>query len=225
MHKDLQVIAPHMKELGVNSLAHAIHLLITPYPDSDFGSYNNDLAVLQAAHAAEILGKAAVAEQHPLLIFSQIPKSAQVESSWLDFRSLFESGKTIGYQEIPERLWAATGYKIGELAVYQQFGKLRNSIQHFASITDNNQLIFQTLHFIFAVIDPLMNHFWGLYAANCIEEGLYRDEHKALYRTLAFWEIDFLVPEEFKHYHENAKTWLEQQPHRGRSLLKSTSID
>lgn len=204
MHENLQHVAPHMKELGVNSLAHAIHLLLTPYPDSEFGGYKNDLAVLQAAHSAEILSKAAIAIQHPLLIFSQLPKSTQVGGEWLDFRSLFETGKTISYQEIPERLWAATGYKISELSVYQQFGKLRNSIQHFAAIEDNDQIRFKTLQFIFSVIDPLMNHFWELHAANCIEEGLYSDEHKDLYRTLAFWEIDFLVPDAFKHYHENA---------------------
>ena len=70
-------------------------------------------------------------------------------------------------------------------------------------VTDD-QIRFKTLQFIFSVIDPLMNHFWELHAANCIEEGLYSDEHKDLYRTLAFWEIDFLVPDAFKHYHENA---------------------
>lgn len=221
MHPELSNVASHMRKLGLNSLAHAIHLLLSPYlGDSDFGDYKNDLAVLQAAHAGEILGKAAIAEQHPLLIFSRLPKSTQAKEDWLGIKALFEAGRTVGYQDIPERLWATTGYKIKEVDLYQEFGKLHNSIQHFASIKDSNYLTYQTLRFVFGIVDPLIHHFWELYAVNCIESGFYGDEHKQNYDKLLFWEIDFLVPEEFRDYYEAAKERMDKQSHRGPSLLE-----
>ena len=61
-------IASNMLDLGLGSLTHANRL--AAYQD-----YHNDkwgeLSVLQAAHAAEILIKAKIAEEHPLLIFEK----------------------------------------------------------------------------------------------------------------------------------------------------------
>ncbi len=110
-----------MKEIGLGVLSQE-------QSNAFFWDYRNKLdegvfAVLQAAHAAELLIKAAIAEQHPLLIFSQLPKSTSVNVDLLDIESLFEAGRTIQYNELPEQLWATTGYKIQELKVYTSFGK------------------------------------------------------------------------------------------------------
>jgi hypothetical protein len=156
--------------------------------------YWNELAVLQAAHAAEILLKARISEQHPLLIFSDIPRSTKVNEEKLSFRSLLESGKTLQYNELPERLWATTGYKIKDDSLYQRFGKLRNTIQHFTN-PPNRDLLQETLEFIFGIIDPMINDFWGLYAVNYVEDP---DAHEYIFETLLRSNISFLIPDECK---------------------------
>lgn len=221
MHESLHTIAKSMKQLGLSSLAHAQHLLTAPYLDSEFTYYNRDLAVLQASHAAEILAKAHIAEHHPLLIFSQIPKPTQTDSETLDLKALFETGKTIQYHEIPDRLWATTGYKIKQLQLYQDFGKLRNSIQHFTSVRAETFLAYKTLEFIYGIIDPMIHELWGIYAVNCIEEGLYSSEQKDFFRYLHFWEISFLMPEGFEEINRKAKQSVKNQTTPlGQSFLK-----
>ncbi len=51
----------------------------------------------------------------------------------LSIKELFEHGRTLMYSDLPEVLWALTGYRIKELDKYQKFGDLRNTIVHFAA--------------------------------------------------------------------------------------------
>jgi len=198
MHPDLKNISEHMREIGLGLLSQA-------QVNACFWSYKNNLdegifAVIQAAHAAEILIKAAIAEQHPLLIFSQLPKSINANGDLLDFESLFESGRTLEYNELPERLWATTGYKIQELSTFNSFGKLRNGIQHFA-VPDEELSIIAT-EFIYKVIDPILEHFWGLYAVEyCDDEEL----EENLIPVLINRGINFRYPEKWKEYVDEAK--------------------
>jgi hypothetical protein len=191
MHEELLGISEHLKSLGLASLAHAQQHTFFYSMDNQ---YWNELAVLQAAHAAEILLKARISEQHPLLIFSDIPRSTKVNEEKLSFRSLLESGKTLQYNELPERLWATTGYKIKDDSLYQRFGKLRNTIQHFTN-PPNRDLLQETLEFIFGIIDPMINDFWGLYAVNYVEDP---DAHEYIFETLLRSNISFLIPDECK---------------------------
>jgi hypothetical protein len=191
MHEELLGISEHLKSLGLASLAHAQQHTFFYSMDNQ---YWNELAVLQAAHAAEILLKARISEQHPLLIFSDIPRSTKVNEEKLSFRSLLESGKTLQYNELPERLWATTGYKIKDDSLYQRFGKLRNTIQHFTN-PSNRDLLQETLEFIFGIIDPMINDFWGLYAVNYVEDP---DAHEYIFETLLRSNISFLIPDECK---------------------------
>ena len=103
MHPELKDVSGHMKEVGLGVLSQA--------QQNNF--YNcmgstrlqtSIFAVLQAAHAAELLIKACIAEQHPLLIFSNIPKSGSGNGELLDIQSLMKSGRTIDYVDLPERL-------------------------------------------------------------------------------------------------------------------------
>ncbi|MFH4676217.1 hypothetical protein [Vibrio alginolyticus] len=131
-------------------------------------------SVLQAAHAAELIIKAIIAEEHPLLIFSNLPKSNRNDSNFLSLSDLFESGKTIQYADLPEKLWATTGYRIENLALFNSFGKLRNCIQHFA--TPNIDLRLEASKFIYEVIDPILEYFWEEYAIEYVDLDEYEDD-------------------------------------------------
>lgn len=125
MNKELEEIPKHMLKLGLSALAHANR-------HACYWSIENDnwaeLSVLQAAHAAEILIKARIAEEHPLLIFEQFPK---ISDEKVDMVTLFEKGKTIEWSDLPQRLWASAGIKLPNIEMLRSFGKLRNGIQHF----------------------------------------------------------------------------------------------
>lgn len=166
MNAALEGIAAHMKELGLNALKHAIwHAHI----DSEINPMWSELSVIQAAHAAEILIKARIAEEHPLLIFDQLPKSEKSNSTQLEFGDLIENGKTFQYSDLSDRLWACTGIQLENSRHFKDFGKLRNSIQHFASpLVDD--LSIEVLKYIFSTIDPFINKCWGLFAIDFNED-------------------------------------------------------
>ncbi|MFP7408380.1 hypothetical protein [Aeromonas veronii] len=174
MNPELKNISEHILAIGIGVLSQAQkNVFYTSYGyDSrlDEGVYG----VLQAAHAAELIIKAAIAEQHPLLIFSNLPKSTKEEDGFLSLNDLFESGKTIQYVDLPERLWAATGYKIEAIDLFNKFGKLRNCIQHFA--TPDRDLRTETTYFIYNVIDPILEYFWSKYAIEYVDLDGYEDD-------------------------------------------------
>lgn len=130
MHPDLKNVAEHMKDLGLGALTHAMRLSLYSDPGNPFWG---ELSVLHGAHAAEILVKARIAAEHPLLIFDEIPRSTQTGGELLAFEDLVQKGRTIEFQDLPERLWATTGQRLTEPSVFKEFGRLRNAIQHFAS--------------------------------------------------------------------------------------------
>lgn len=221
MQKNLPPIHEHMQLLGRSSLAHALTLLITPTNDSDYGYYQSELAVLMAAHAAEILLKARIAEEHPLLIFDKLPTSK--DADFLEIKALFQSGKTIQYSQIPERLWATTGYKLKKLHLYKNFGELRNNIQHFAPSKSPNYLTWATLDYIFSVIDPFLQDCWNGYAITCFEHPEYSTEQSDLIQSLYFWEIDFKYPVDYEDRVMRAKEVVANWSHKGRDVLERES--
>ena len=191
MHPELKEVSQHILDLGVGMLSQAQrNALYTGYETRiDEGVFG----VLQAAQAAELIIKAAIAEQHPLLIFSTIPKSTTVDSDFLSLSDLFENAKTIQYTELPEKLWSVTGYKINELNVYQSFGKLRNTIQHLA--TPKCDLRSETSNFIYKVIDPLLEHFWNGYAVEFVDLDSYEDD---IFEILWARGLEVRYPESLK---------------------------
>ncbi len=116
MNLELSQISSHMRDLGLGALAHANWH--ANYMSLD-NTYWSELSVLQAAHAAEILIKSRIAEEHPLLIFEQLPRSTQVEGNLLELKNLFERARTIQYSDLPERLWATTGIQLDNLQKFQ----------------------------------------------------------------------------------------------------------
>ncbi|EFD1002473.1 hypothetical protein FGT76_23115, partial [Escherichia coli] len=189
MDVNLKKVHEHMIVLGAGSLAHANYL--AHFYDMS-NSMWSQLGVLQAAHACEIFLKARLAQEHPLLIFESLPKSTadcvNKTTGLLDFESLLEKGQTITYSELPEKVWAATGKKINNLKLYNDFGKLRNSIQHFAA--PNKDVSMLTSQFIYEVIDPFINAEWGMCAMDFCDDY---EEYEYLIPVLANRNILFNV--------------------------------
>ena len=67
MLETLKSIPDDMRELGLAALSHANRI----EPQTDKWA---ELSILQVAHAMEILIKARIAEEHPLLVFDKLPK-------------------------------------------------------------------------------------------------------------------------------------------------------
>ena len=189
LNSELSAISDHMFELGTSALAHANW-------HANYMSFENhmwpELSVLQAAHAAEILIKARIAKEHPLLIFDQVPKSTQVHDPKLGLKNLFEKAKTIQYSELPERLWAATGIKLKNIDTYKKFGYLRNTIQHFTSPSDVDCSA-ETREFIYQIIDPFIHDCWGITAVDYNEDY---EPYVHLMANLINNGIEFLVSPE-----------------------------
>ena len=202
MNKDLENVSAHIKELGIGLMSQAQKNGFFWNPDNylDEGVFG----VLQAAQAAEIFIKAAIAEQHPLLIFSNLPTSKQANGELLNIEHLFEKGKTVQYSELPELLWASTGYKLPNLDIYRNFGNLRNCVQHLA-VPGNRDFPEEIAKFIYQVIDPMIRHFWGLYAIDYIDQT---DMDLEFMHVLRSMDIEFEYPQNKNELVEEAKsTW------------------
>lgn len=154
MDADVRNISDHMMHFGLSLLGHSLdHTLFMPE-----NRFRPAFGILHAAQAAEILIKASIATEHPLLIFSELPKPSEDDSTKLTFDYLLAKGKTVQYSKLPDVLWAATGYKLQGLDKYHSFGLLRNQIQHLA--VPDIDFTKVTLEYAIQVIDPLLVHFW-----------------------------------------------------------------
>jgi hypothetical protein len=155
VHPDTKQVANHMKDFGLHILGRAVY-------DATFSEmmrpFAHALSVVHAAHGTEIVIKARIAQEHPLLIFKSYPRS-NTTNDLLSIKELFEHGRTLMYSELPEVLWAATGYRMKQLSKYQDFGALRNGLVHFAALDFDAAA--ETLRFLFEVLDPMMQDFWG----------------------------------------------------------------
>ena len=165
---------------------------------SESNDWWNELSVLQAAHAAEILIKARIAEEHPLLIFEQLPKASS-EGFRLSLHQVIEQARTLPFSDLPDRLWAATGMRLANTEQYLKFGRLRNTVQHFA-VPNDIDVSDATVAFIYDVIDPFIHECWGLYAVDFNED---HEPYAYLVPSIVERGIKFLVSpgmmEDFEH--------------------------
>lgn len=164
MHPDTRMVSEHMRQFGLGLLGRAIY-------DATFNDiqapWAHAVAVVQAAHGAEIVLKARIAEEHPLLIFEKLP-GPQVTDGHLTLAELFQHGRSRDYADLPNLLWATTGYRLKRVEQYLAFGKLRNLITHFA--VPNLDLSKEALTFVLQVMEPIVDDFWG-------ETAMTRAEH------------------------------------------------
>jgi hypothetical protein len=186
VNPNLEGVWEHMQDLGLGALAHANRH--AAYAAMENGRWP-DLSVLQAAHAAELLIKARIAQEHPLLVFDQLPRSTQAAGPDLVLDDLFKAGRTVQWVDLPERLWASTGLTLPNRKRFEDFGKLRNGLQHFAPApgTDPGR---ETLRFVFEVVDPFINQCWGLFAVDYDEDD---EPYVYFVHALVTREIPFLV--------------------------------
>jgi hypothetical protein len=137
-------------------LGHAVHHSIF----IDFENpYYNAIGVLHAAQAAEVILKACIAAEHPLLIFAKLPKPENDDQAPLTLEALMMQGRTLQYADLPDTFWAATSYRVPALRTYRRFGELRNTIQHLA--VPREDLSARTLEFLLDVVDPIIQEFWA----------------------------------------------------------------
>ena len=120
--------------------------------------YGHAMGAMTCAIAAEIIIKARIAEEHPLLIFNKLPKITAKNGGLLGIDELLNEGRTLMYSELPDALWATTGYRIKNLQQFNDFGKIRNTITHLA--VPNLNLSKETLRFAFQVMKPVISDFW-----------------------------------------------------------------
>ncbi len=218
MQEDLKEVYRHMINLGMSALTHANY-------HANYYSYENsmwsELSVLQAVHSAEILIKARIAQEHPLLIFEKLPHSSNNSTELLNFEHLLEKGKTIQYSDLPERLWATTGIKLKDIELFNKFGMLRNKIQHFASPKDID-CGKEALKFIFTIIDPFINECWGLYAIDCNEDS---EQYKYLIEGLIENEILFLIsPSSIDELKEVEFNWTKNKKYKKEMIKRFQDI-
>lgn len=201
MHEEIHEVSSHMKELGLGILSQS-------QKNACFGHFDHRLdegvfSVLQAAHACEIIIKSIISEQHPLLIFSGLPSHRSNES--LDIKLLFERGQTLPFHKLPDQLWAVTGYKIEHLDIYENFGRLRNNIQHFSTPKDKD-LSQKTIEFIYKVIDPIINYFWGIHAVNyCDIDGNDAKKMEEFFVVLLSRQPEISFPDEYSDLRKKAE--------------------
>ena len=128
MHPDTRQVAEHLRDFGMAVLGRAAYDLTFSELMRPFAHL---MAVGQAAQGAELVIKARVAQEHPLLLFSALPKSAHAEGQ-LTIHELYEYGRTIQYNELPrgavghDRYSNQTGRTIPELReVAKRFDSFR----------------------------------------------------------------------------------------------------
>jgi hypothetical protein len=172
---ELRGVWENIRDLGLGAMQHALRLSF--YSDPQNPSWSA-LSVLSAAHAAELLIKARIAQEHPLLIFETMPKAR--DGGLLDFGLIASEGRTFQYSDLPGRLWAATGKRIANENEYKNFGRLRNIVQHFAE--PGEDLSLRASAFVFNVVDPFIGEHWGLFAIDYNEENGDHFEH--IFETL-----------------------------------------
>jgi hypothetical protein len=170
MTPELRDVWENIRDLGLGAMQHALRLSFYATPENPSWSA---LSVLSAAHSAELLIKARIAQEHPLLIFETTPKAR--DGVLLDFALIAAEGRTFQYSDLPGRLWAATGIRLANEKTYRDFGRLRNTIQHFAE--PNDDLSLRTKQFVFEVVDPFIGEQWGLFAIDYNEESGDHFEH------------------------------------------------
>jgi hypothetical protein len=180
-NEERKAIAEHMANFGGRILCMAnMHA----HQGNPGGSDWQEMAVVEAAHAAEIFVKACIAAEHPLLIFENVPYKSRPVS----MDDLLE-GQTVKFNDLPILLMQSTGHKI-DVHRFREFGKLRNRIQHFLPPAGMD-LGGEALRFVFEVLDPFIHSAFGWYAIDFNDDY----EYDLLIDALAQREILFQVSE------------------------------
>lgn len=190
----IESVSQNILELGLGALSHANRH--AAYSDESNDKWA-ELSVIQAAHAAELLVKAKIAEIHPFLIFSNLPSVSNQEE--LTLGKLAEDGRTIEWADLPKIFKTITGCNFIQEDLFKKFGRMRNSVQHFGVFPNHDETSpsLATLSFIYSFIDPFINEHWQLCAIDFDEDS---DSYEHLPITLINYGIEFIIsPEAAEH--------------------------
>ena len=84
---------------------------------------------------------------------------------------LSEKGRTIEWSSIIEMLWLVADMKTVDISAFNEFGEIRNAIQHFGIVSKEKSVSYLTsLQFIYGTIDPFINESWGLFAVDYCQD-------------------------------------------------------
>jgi hypothetical protein len=187
VHPDARKIATHMKDFGLCLLGRSV-LDVTFAQMEGINPYTYAMGVVRCAHAAEIIIKARIAEEHPLLIFTKLPKLNPKTRGLLDIGALLAEGQTLMYSNLPTALWGATGYRMTNLEQFERFGRIRNMIMHLA--VPRLDLPGETFRFAFRVLRPMIYDFWKSdIFRDCIERNNFGDEGEYVIEQLRRYKI------------------------------------
>lgn len=148
-------LSNHMRNFGLHMIGKGLHNATF---SEMMNPFSHDMSIVHIAHGTEIVFKARIAQEHPLLIFSKIPKYSKIQKESIDIIDLLEHGQTVMYSEIPDLLWSSAGYKLENLDLYYEFGKIRNQIIHlFAPKIELAELAY---NYTFNVVEKAINSWW-----------------------------------------------------------------
>ena len=100
----------------------------------------------------------------------------------LTISKLSEKGHTIEWSSLLDTLWAVHNVKSINSTEFNEFGKIRNCIQHFGiPPTDSPVSHLTSLQFIYDVIDPFINECWGLFAIDYCQDFNQDNEENSAY--------------------------------------------
>ena len=154
-----------MKELGLHLFGKSIVSVIF---NEMMSAYAHAMGIVHCAHAAELLIKARIAEEHPLLIFESLPKPSNDGTS-LELKKLLMEARTIKYSDLPGALWAATGDRIPSIEEFNSFGNLRNGIVHLC-VPSGIEFDARTIDYGFKIIEPMIRRWWSVDVVEYMEE-------------------------------------------------------
>lgn len=176
---DKKGISFSMRNFGLSLVSKGILNVIK----EDNLPYEHALGVINVAHGFEILLKARIVEQHPLLIFEKSLNNEKIKKGKeLEFQDLLDNGRTIDYSKLPYQLWAVTGYELKDVKLFKDFGLIRNQIIHFhAPLTLS--LSDLTFKYSFILIEKAVNDWWDKSILDYIKV-FDRDAYKDIFKKL-----------------------------------------
>jgi len=153
---DITSIPQRILEMGYSALAQANTHAVYGGPGTE-GS--DALSIVNSVFAAELIIKAIIAKEHPLLLFKNLFELGPSDAGEISIDRLLLKGKTYTFGELPNLLWTCTGNQINELDLFRRIQKARNAITHFC-VPDDPDLKLLSLNFLYRVVDPLLKqHF------------------------------------------------------------------
>jgi hypothetical protein len=184
MHESLKDISDRILDLATGALKRANTDAVYFDPGME---HRQSLAPLAAAHAGELVLKALIAKEHPLLLFSNIGEKTTDNEIDLDW--LLKNGRTHDFSKLPSVLWATSGIRVPNIDSYRRIAAIRNQIQHFVDDRDVD-VQYDCLQFIYSIIDPLLHEHFGIIACEFHEDEF----HDYVIGCLLSHQIKFTVP-------------------------------